>query len=128
MLNVENKAALVRYYILLAKNKETIPNELKEKLIDDEEKLYYLLEQLNEAKLSKQIKSLNISQKQYAKSKLLAFANYKKEKDSVIFLLKRDFKTDKGKDAVMYFFKIDKEDEYSGKSEVIHYILSLIHI
>ena len=52
----------------------------------------------------------------------MAHANYEKEKDSVTFLMKRDFKTDKGKDAVMYFFQVDKDDEYSGKSEVLHYI------
>ena len=52
----------------------------------------------------------------------MANARYEKEKDSVAFLLKRDFVTDKGKNAVMYFFKIDKEDEYSGKSETLHYI------
>lgn len=122
MLNVEGQSPLVQYYVLLSKNKETIPNELKEKLIEDEENQYYLLEALKEAKLLKKIKSLNISQQQFAKSKLLSQANYEKEKDSVKFLLKRDFITDKGKDAVMYFFQIDKEDEYSGKSEVLHYI------
>ncbi|WP_282042359.1 TraB/GumN family protein [Winogradskyella flava] len=122
MLNVENKSALVRYYILLSKNKENIPTELKKKLIDDEENLYFLLEKLDDEKLHKTIKSLNISQQQYAKSKLLSNANYEKEKDSITFLLKRDFKTDKGKTAVMYFFKMDKDDEYSGKSEVLHYI------
>ena len=122
MLNVEDKSALVRYYVLLAKHKEEIPKQLKEKLIDDEENLHLLLEELNEMKLQKKIASLNISQQQYAKSKLLSHANYEKEKDSVKFLMKRDFKTDKGKAAVMYFFQVDKDDNYSGKSEVLHYI------
>lgn len=122
MLNVDEKLALVKYYILLSKNKENIPDQLKEKLIEDEENLYLLLEKLDEAKLHKKIKSLNISQQQFAKSKLLAHSNYEKEKDSISFLLKRNFVTDKGKNAVMYFFKIDKDDEYSGKSEVLHYI------
>ena len=123
MLNVDNTSALVRYYVLLSEHKEKIPKELKEKLIEDEENQYKLIEELNDAKLYNTIKSLNISQQQFAKSKLLANADYEKEKDSLVFLLKRDFKTDKGnKDAVMYFFKIDKEDEYSGKSEVLHYI------
>ncbi|MBV7270113.1 TraB/GumN family protein [Winogradskyella luteola] len=122
MLNVEDKSALVKYYILLTKNKEAIPSSLKEKLIEDEDNQYYLLEALEDAKLLKTIKSLNISQQRYAKSKLLSQANYEKEKDSVTFLMKRNFKTDKGKDAVMYFFKIDKNDDYSGKSEILHYI------
>ncbi len=122
LLNVDNTSALVRYYVLLAKNKEQIPAQLKEKLIEDEENLHLLIEELDEAQLQKTVKSLHINQQQYAKSKLLAFANYEKEKDSVTFLLKRNFKTEKGKDAVMYFFKIDKDDDYSGKSEVLHYI------
>jgi uncharacterized protein YbaP (TraB family)/uncharacterized protein YrzB (UPF0473 family) len=122
MLNVEDESALVRYYVLLTQNKETIPAKLKEKIVDDEENQYLLLEQLDKAKLLDKMKSINISQQQYAKSKLLAHANYEKEKDSVTFLMKRDFKTDKGKDAVMYFFQVDKDDEYSGKSEVLHYI------
>tara|TARA_Y100001934_G_C12261763_1_gene730382 strand:+ start:1 stop:1377 length:1377 start_codon:yes stop_codon:yes gene_type:complete len=123
MLNVEDTSALTRYYVLLAKNKEKIPSELKEKLLEDEENQYKLLEELDEAKLFNSIKSLNISQQQFAKSKLLGNADYEKEKDSLVFLMKRDFKTDKGnKDAVMYFFKIDKDDDYSGKSEVLHYI------
>ncbi|WP_299363378.1 TraB/GumN family protein [Winogradskyella sp.] len=122
MLNVDETSALVRYYILLAKNKESIPKPLIEKLVEDEENQYKLLEELDEAKLLNKIKSLNISQQQFAKSKLLANANYEKEKDSVTYLMKRDFKTEKGKDAVMYFFKIDKDDEYSGKSEVLHFI------
>lgn len=122
MLNVEDESALVRYYVLLTKHKEPIPDKLKEKILDDEEKQYLLLEELSKAKLLSKMKSINIDQQQFAKSKLLSQANYEKEKDSVKFLLKRDFKTDKGKDAVMYFFKIDKDDEYSGKSEVLHYI------
>ena len=40
--------------------------QLKEKLIEDEENQYYLLEALNEAKMIKSIKSLNISQLQFA--------------------------------------------------------------
>ena len=82
-----------------------------------------LLEELNEAKLLKKLKSFKIDQLQFAKSKLLSDANFEKETDSVQFLFKREFITDKGKkNAVMYFFKIDKDDEYSGKSEVLHYI------
>jgi len=123
MLNVDDTSALVRYYVLLAKNKEEIPSELKEKLEDDEENQYRLVEELDEAKMYSTIKSLNISQQQFAKSMLLDNAEYEKEKDSLVFLIKRDFKTDKGnKDAVMYFFKIDKDDDYSGKSQELHYI------
>ncbi|MEO1030139.1 MAG: TraB/GumN family protein [Bacteroidota bacterium] len=122
MLNVDETSALVRYYILLAKNKETIPQQLIEKLVKDEENQYKLIEELDKAKLPNKIKALNISQQQFAKSKLLAYADYEKEKDSVTYLMTRDFKTEKGKNAIMYFFKIDKDDEYSGKSEVLHYI------
>jgi len=52
----------------------------------------------------------------------LSDARYEKEKDSVAFLFKSDFVTDKGKNAVMYFFRIEKDDEYSGKSVTLHYI------
>lgn len=65
---------------------------------------------------------MNISQQQFAKSKLMSHSNYEKERDSIKFLMMRDFITDKGKEAIMYFFQIDKDDEYSGKSEVLHYI------
>lgn len=122
LLNVDDKSALVDYYILLTKHKESIPKKLKEKILDDEENQYLLLEKLDKAKLLSKLKSINISQQQFAKSKLLSNAQYEKEKDSVTFVLKRDFVTDKGKDAVMYFFKIDKDNEYSGKSEILHYI------
>ncbi|WP_225035859.1 TraB/GumN family protein [Winogradskyella sp. SM1960] len=122
LLNVEDTNALVKYYVLLTKAKETIPTKLTEKLVEDEENQYLLLEELDEAKLLSQLKSITINQQQFAKSKLLSDANFEKEKDSIQFLFKRDFVTDKGKNAVMYFFKIDKDDEYSGKTEALHYI------
>lgn len=122
LLNVEDKIALVKYYVLLTKAKETIPKKLSEKLLEDEENQYFLLEKLDEEKLLIKLKYLDINQQQFAKSKLLSNANYEKEKDSINFLFKRDFITDKGKNAVMYFFKIVKDDEYSGKSEMLHYI------
>lgn len=122
LLNVEDTNALAKYYVLLTKAKETIPTKLTEKLVEDEENQYLLLEELDEAKLLSQLKSITINQQQFAKSKLLSDANFEKEKDSIQFLFKRDFVTDKGKNAVMYFFKIDKDDEYSGKTEALHYI------
>lgn len=122
LLNVEDTNALVKYYVLLAKAKENIPEKLTEKLVDDEESQYLLLEELDEAKLLDKLKSIGINQQEYAKSKLLSEANYEKDKDSINFLFKRDFVTDKGKNAVMYFYKIDKDDEYSGKIETLHYI------
>lgn len=124
LLNVDDKFALVKYYVLLTKEKETIPKKLKAKTIKDEANQYLLLEQLNRASLLHKMNSLDINQEQFAKSKLLASARFEKEKDSVSFLLKKDFVTDKGKDAVMYFFKIDKDDYY-GDSEVLHYIAFL---
>ncbi len=122
LLNVDDKNALVKYYVLLIKNKETIPEKLKEKILEDQENQYLLLEELEEVKLLSNLKSTNIDQQQFAKSKLLSNATYEKEKDSVSFLLKRDFVTDKGHNAVIYFFKIDKDDENSGKTEILHYI------
>ncbi|WP_179349845.1 TraB/GumN family protein [Winogradskyella pacifica] len=122
LLNVDDINALVKYYVLLAKAKETIPAQLTEKLVNDEENQYLLLEELDASKLLGKLKSIGINQQQFAKSKLLSDANYEKEKDSIAFLFKRDFVTDKGKNAVMYFFKIDKDDEYSGKVEALHYI------
>ncbi|WP_179353450.1 TraB/GumN family protein [Winogradskyella vidalii] len=122
LLNVEDTNALAKYYVLLTKAKETIPTKLTEKLVEDEENQYLLLEELDEAKLLSQLKSITINQQQFAKSKLLSDANFEKEKDSIQFLFKRDFVTDKGKNALMYFFKIDKDDEYSGKTEALHYI------
>lgn len=122
LLNVDDNAALVKYYVLLTKYKEQIPDKLKEKILEDVENQYLLIEELHKAKLLNKLKSIGIDQQQFAKSKLLSKARYEKEKDSVTFLLKRDFVTDKGENAVMYFFKIDKENEYSGKSEVLHYI------
>ena len=122
LLNVDDINALVKYYVLLTKAKETIPDQLTEMLVDDEENQYLLLEELDASKLLSKLKSIDINQQQFAKSKLLSDANYEKEQDSIAFLFKRDFVTDKGKNAVMYFFKIDKDDEYSGKVEALHYI------
>ncbi|WP_417876122.1 TraB/GumN family protein [Winogradskyella sediminis] len=122
LLNVDDTNALVKYYVLLTKANETIPTQLTEKLVKDEENQYLLLEKLDEAKLLNTMKSIGINQQQFAKSKLLSDANYEKETDSIRFLFKRDFVTDKGKNAEIYFFKIDKDDEYSGKVEALHYI------
>ncbi|WP_178991168.1 TraB/GumN family protein [Winogradskyella schleiferi] len=122
LLNVDDTNALVKYYVLLTKAKEKIPQKLTEKLLEDEENQYLLLEELDEAKLLSKLKSINISQRQFAKSKLLSDANFEKEKDSIQFLFKRGFVTDKGKNAEMYFFKIDKDDDYSGRVEALHYI------
>ncbi|SDG72401.1 TraB/GumN family protein [Winogradskyella thalassocola] len=122
LLNVDDINALVKYYVLLTKAKETIPAQLTEKLVNDEENQYLLLEELDASELLGKLKSIGINQQQFAKSKLLSDANYEKEKDSIAFLFKRDFVTDKGKNAIMYFFKIDKDDEYSGKMEALHYI------
>lgn len=122
LLNVNDRKALVTYYVLLTKSKETIPKKLKEKILEDEENQYLLIEELDEAKLLTKLKSITINQQQFAKSKLLSNASYEKEKDAINFILKRDFVTDKGKDAVIYFFKIERDDEYSGKTESLHYI------
>jgi uncharacterized protein YrzB (UPF0473 family) len=122
LLNVDDTNALVKYYVLLTKAKEAIPAKLTEKLVDDEENQYLLLEELDDAKLLKKLKSFKINQQQFAKSKLLSDASFEKEKDSIAYLFKRDFVTDKGKNAVMYYFKIDKDDDYSGKVEALHYI------
>ncbi|MFK7833275.1 MAG: TraB/GumN family protein [Winogradskyella sp.] len=122
LLNVDDKIALAKYYVLLTKAEEAIPKELTEKLLEDKENQYLILEKLDEEKLLTKLKSIGISQQQFAKSKLLSNANFEKEKDSITFLFKRNFITDKGKNAVMYFFQIDKDDEYSGKIEALHYI------
>ena len=66
-----------------------------------------MLEELDNEKLLSKLKSIKISQHQFAKSKLLSNASYEKEKDAVSFVLKRNFVTDRGKDAVIYFFKIE---------------------
>ncbi|WP_296315949.1 TraB/GumN family protein [Winogradskyella sp. UBA3174] len=121
LLNVDDNSALVKYYVKLSKAKETITPTLKEKILKNEKNQYLLIEELHEANLLNKIKSLGITQQQFAKSKLLATARFEKEKDSISFLMKRNFTTDKGKNAVMYFFKIDKDDYY-GSSEVLHYI------
>jgi uncharacterized protein YbaP (TraB family) len=122
LLNVDDKAALVDYYVLLLQHKESIPKKLKEKLLYAEENQYLLLEELDNAKLSTHIKSIGIDQQQFAKSKLLSNARFEKEKDLISFILKRDFLTEKDEKAVMYFFKIEREDEYDGKTETLHYI------
>ncbi|WP_339622776.1 TraB/GumN family protein [uncultured Winogradskyella sp.] len=121
LLNVNDNSALVNYYILLTKAKEAIPQVLKEKVHDNEENQYLLVQELHKSKLLGKIKSLNITQRQFAKSKLLATARFDKDKDSVLFLETRNFTTDKGGKAEIFFFKIDKEDSY-GNSEVLHYI------
>ncbi len=122
LLNVEDNNALVKYYVLLIKNEETIPEKLIEKILEDEENQYLLIEELDDVKLLSKLKSIKINQQQFAKSKLLSNVSYEKDKDSLSFVLKRDFVTERGKDAVMYFFKIEKDDEYSGKIEALHYI------
>lgn len=125
LLNVEDYNALTKYYVLLAKHKAKIPKKLKEKTLEDEEQRYLTLEALHDAKLLDQLKATEVTQQQFAKSKLLDNARYEKEKDSVRFLLTKPFVTDKGKKATMYFYKIEKDSEYRGKLEVLHYIAFL---
>jgi hypothetical protein len=108
--------------VLLLKNKAAIPQKLKEKILGDDENQYLLLEQLHKAKLFAAVKTLGINQQQFAKSKLISNASFEKEKDTIAFLFMRDFITDEGKNAMMYFYKVDKNDEYSGKTEILHYI------
>ncbi|MFP4844663.1 TraB/GumN family protein [Winogradskyella sp. PE311] len=122
LLNVDDKIALVSYYVLLIQNEAKIPQKLKEKIRDNEENQYLLLEKLNKFNLLKNVASLNINQQQFAKSKLLSNSSYEKEKDSIRFIFKRDFVTDEGKNAHMYFYKVTKDDDYSGKTEILHYI------
>ncbi|MDP5082096.1 MAG: TraB/GumN family protein [Winogradskyella sp.] len=122
LLNVEDRNALVNYYVLLLKNNEAIPVKLKEKILDNEDNQYLLLEALDEENLLKNFGSIAINQKQFAQSKLLSAADFEKGKDSISFVFKRDFRTESGEEAVIYFFKIEKDDDYSGKIAALHYI------
>jgi hypothetical protein len=122
LLNVDDRNALAAYFVLLTKNKEKIPEKLNEKLIEDEANQYLLIEELEDANLLSKLQSNLIDQQQFAKSKLLSNAGDEKENDALNFLVTRNFTTEKGKPAVMYFFKMEKEDGYSGKIEALHYI------
>ena len=119
LLNSEDKNALVRYHVLLVKAGEDVPSALKEKTIDNEENQYLLLEEFDRYKLLHKIDTKVLNQKQYVKSRLKAFARYDEDKDSLNFSMTREFKTDKGKDAIMYFFKIEKNGNYRN-SDFIH--------
>ncbi len=125
LLTVDDKHALVKYYTLLAKHNEAIPEILKEKVLHNEDNQYLSIEGLDHANLLKTLQKNPITQKQYAKSKLLSQARISEEKDSISFIKSQDFITDKGQPADIYFFKINKKDEYLGNTEELHYMAFL---
>lgn len=110
--------ALTEYYILLKQHDEYIPKTLTKKTIQDSKNLWYTIEQLSKKKLS--FKNYNISQKEFAKSKLFSTLNIT-DKDSISFISQKEFKTDKDESIIMYFYKQKiKNPTYTENN--LHYI------
>ncbi len=116
LLNCDNKIALTMYYVLLVKANEPIPLMLKEKTLRNEDNQYVLLQKLEDYDLLKKVDLEDMDQKQFVKSKLRTMARFDEDKDSLSFVTIREFRTDKGQNALMYFFKVEKHGDYRNSS------------
>ena len=121
LLLTDDNSALTTYYALLVKFNEKIPSKLIDKTLKKEDKLHFLINTLENYDLLKKAKLKDIDQLDYLTSLIKQRIKFEKEKDSLIFLSKRTFKTDSKGMADMYFFKYIGEDNYSSiKSEKIY--------
>ncbi|OEK06175.1 polysaccharide biosynthesis protein GumN [Flavivirga aquatica] len=97
-----NTKALTKYYMLLKKKNEDTPLKLIEKTIKSPKNLWYTVEVLKRNKLN--FNKYGITQKDYARSILLHISNYQ-EKDSLLYIGEKEFKTDKNESIIMYTYK-----------------------
>lgn len=126
LIDSENAEALTTYYALLEKEKESIPEKLKNKTLDDYKNQALLVNKLYALNLKKPYLAEKVTQLKYAKSYLFSTENIEIGIDSISFLAEKTFKTDDGKKGVMYFFKLDTKNEY-GDSKKLYYAAFLNH-
>lgn len=120
LLDSENAEALTTYYALLEKAKEQIPAKLKNKTLDEYKNQALLVDKLYALNLKKPYLANEISQLKYAKSYLFSDVNIEVGRDSISFLAEKPFETDSGKKGTMYFFKLDRKNDY-GDSKKLYY-------
>ena len=120
LLDSENAEALTTYYAWLEKAKEQIPVKLKNKTLDDYRNQALLVDKLYTLNLKKPYLTQEITQLKYAKSYLFSTVDIEVGRDSISFLAEKRFETDRGKKGAMYFFKLDRKNDY-GDSKKLYY-------
>ena len=122
LLESTDVEALSAYYILLKKEKEPIPNKLKDTFFKKTENFSVLVDDLHKNKMMQGILKTKERQKEYAQSKLFSKVYYKVSTDSIFFIKKEHLVVDK-KEIDVYFFTLKKENNGGYTSNnLMHYI------
>lgn len=121
LLKSKNSKALSRYLILLYKNNETIPNQLLQQVVYNEERLAVLVKEAETNRKFLSFLNTKISQQDYAKSLIITKAKLKTGIDSLEFYTHKKVITDDNKNIDVYFYKATKNSIYR-KRNLIHFI------
>ncbi|AXG69123.1 TraB family protein [Kordia sp. SMS9] len=119
LIKTEAKTALTTYVVLLAKNKEQIPGELKEKTFFDDKALASMLWKLAENDLLAIVPDSLKTQQHYAKAGLMSRIGLDKEKDTISFVKTVNVTNEDG-DITIYFFKVTEENRYRDTNKLYH--------
>jgi uncharacterized protein YbaP (TraB family) len=108
LIGSKNGHAQASYYMLLAQTKETIPQALKNKTINNKDVKYLVYRKLAAKDLFKAMETTKISQKSYIKSYIFSDVDIEKERDSIVFIGTKPFTTDLNKEGHIHFYKVIK--------------------
>jgi uncharacterized protein YbaP (TraB family) len=108
LIESKNGHAQASYYSLLARENETISDALKQKTIYNDDVKHLIISKLYHKELFNQAKATGITQDSYIKSYLFADTNIEKERDSIVFVDKKQFVTDLDQKGEIHFYKLIK--------------------
>ena len=120
LLDSEDAEALTTYYALLEKAKQPIPGKLKNKTLEEYKNQALLVNKLYALDLKKPYLAKEITQLKYAKSYLFRDVKIEIGRDSISFLAERPFETDQGKKGTVFFFKLDRKNDYGGSNKLYY--------
>ncbi|MEM6686888.1 MAG: TraB/GumN family protein, partial [Bacteroidota bacterium] len=119
LIKTESKAPLTTYLALLAENRESIPQELKDKTLFEDKALAATLWKLEEKDLLAIVPDSLKTQQHYAKAGLMSRLGLDKEKDTISFV-KTIKVTNEDGDISIYFFKVKEENRYREINKLYH--------
>ncbi|WP_375238584.1 TraB/GumN family protein [Aurantibacter sp.] len=120
LIESKNGHAQASYYMLLAKAKETIPQSLKVKTVNNKDVKYLVYRKLVAKDLFKAMKATGISQKSYIKSYIFSDVDIEKERDSIVFVGVKPFTTDLEAEGEVHFYKVVKTTANKSTTK-LHY-------
>lgn len=123
LIKTESKDALTTYFALLAEQKESIPQELKDKTLYEEKALAATLWKLGKKDLLGMVPDSLKTQQRYAKAGLVSRLRLDKEKDSISFVKSINVTNEDG-NITIYFFETKEENRY-GERHKLHYVAFL---